>query len=606
MRVLVLCVAVCACQAAAQAPASAPNKGDPEVVTHQASVTFSSRVNLVSVPTVIRDKDGHAVGGLKQEDFQLSDKGKPQVITKFTVQTSIPSQVGVPAAVAPSAISVTEKANLPASRPELPDRYVAYFFDDIHMQPGDLLQARQAASHHLDTALDSKTSAGVFTTRGRTTQDFTNDVAKLHDALNRIHPWTSISDKSACLYVSYYVADYLIRQENSLTPSSINPASQLAAAMYAEAKACSLAQPPPKVGPTISNSSVNPPSSVDDPALDLLWQTASNALIYGQEETNSALTVLRDLIFKMSALPGSRTAVLVSPGFILSADDRTSENDIFEKAIRANVIINSLDIRGVYSPLRTRAFDSEYGGNFGGPKTPNSYLAITNAERDEVFREGDALAEFAYATGGTVYNDNAFEEGLKQLADRPEYIYVLGFSPDNLKNDGSYHGLKVKLKDGAKLDIEARRGYWAPSRAVDPAEAAKEELKETLFSRDEIADIPVDLHAEFFKPGAGKAQISVVARLDAKALRFRKADERNNDTLTVVTGLFDQNGNYISGIERVVEMRLRDRSLEVLENSGISVEQSFSVVPGRYIIRVVVKDSEGHTTAASNTGVEIP
>ena len=98
----------------------------------------------------------------------------------------------------------------------------------------------------------------------------------------------------------------------------------------------------------------------------------------------------------------------------------------------------------------------------------------------------------------------------------------------------------------------------------------------------------------------------MVARLDAKALKFKKTDDRNNDTLRVVTGLFDQSGNYISGIERVVEMRLRDKSLEVLEGSGISVEQSFSVPPGRYIVRVVVKDSEGHTTAARNTGIEVP
>ena len=205
--------------------------------------------------------------------------------------------------------------------------------------------------------------------------------------------------------------------------------------------------------------------------------------------------------------------------------------------------------------------------------TPDSAQVRLQADQDEAARSGDVLAELADGTGGTVHNDNGFEEGLKELAGRPEYVYILGFSPDNLKFDGSYHGLKVKLKeaakfDGVKFDIVARRGYWAPSHAVDPAEAAKEELKETLFSRDEIADIPLDLHAEFFKPSGAKAEISVVARLDAKALKFRKAEERNNDTLTVVTGLFDQNGNYISGIERVVEMRLRDQSLEVLESSG--------------------------------------
>jgi VWFA-related protein len=579
MRLLVLSFVACGWfQAWAQVPA----QGAPEVVSHEAPATFSSRVNLVSVPVVIRDHDGRAVGGLRQEDFQLFDKGKPQVITKFTIQTS--TAAPAPAASAASVAGNAAGPSAAAPKPELPDRYVAYFFDDIHMQPGDLLQARQAANHHLDQALDAGTRAGIFTTSGRITQGFTNDVTKLHDALNRIQPWTSINDKTECLQISYYLADYVINKEISLSPFGITPSSRLAAALYAEADGC-LHHP-------------------DDQSLSMryLWQIASLSLQYGIEETASGLTVLRDLITKMSALPGSRTIVLVSPGFIMGAEHRSGENAILDSAIRASVIVNSLDIRGVYTPLRTRSFDAE----FRGSNTPESGQVRLQADQDEAARSGDVLAELADGTGGTVHNDNAFEGGLKELAGRPEYVYVLGFSPDNLKNDGSYHGLKVKLKEPAKLDIEARRGYWAPSRAVNPAEAAKEELKETLFSRDEIADIPLDLHADFFKPSGAKSEISVVARLDVKGLKFRKADERNIDTLTVVTGLFDQNGNYISGIERVVEMRLRDQSLQVLEGSGISVEQSFSVPPGRYIVRVVVKDSEGHTTAARNTGIEVP
>ena len=558
--------------------AGAP-QGQPEVVSHEAPATFSSRVNLVSVPVVIRDREGRAVGGLRQEDFQLFDKGKPQVITKFTIQTSTSATT-----TAASAASVAVDGAGPsaaASKPELPDRYVAYFFDDIHMQPGDLLNARQAANKHLDHALDAGMRAGVFTTSGRTTQGFTNDIAKLHDAVNRIQPWVSAIDKQECLKISYYLADVLINQEHSLQPSRINPNSTLAAAVYGEASHCLSPLDPP------------PPPLV----ISYAWQTASRSLQFGMSETMSGLTVLTDLIDKMSALPGSRTFVMVSPGFVIAAEHRTSENDILDKAIRASVAINALDIKGVYTPLRTPALDTESRGES---------IAFTQAYNDEAARSSDILAELADGTGGTVHNDNGFEEGLKELAARPEYVYVLGFSPDNLKLDGTYHALKVKLKEAAKFDIEARRGYWAPSHAVDPAEASKEELKETLFSRDEISDIPLDLHAEFFKPSGAKAEISVVAHLDAKVLKFRKAEERNNDTLTVVTGLFDQNGNYISGIERVVELRLRDQSLQVLQGSGMSVEQSFSVSPGRYIVRVVVKDSEGHTTAARNTGIEVP
>jgi hypothetical protein len=67
---------------------------EPEIATHQAPATFTSRVNLVSVPVVVRDSKGRAVGNLRQEDFQLFDKGKLQVITKFTVNQSSAGATG--------------------------------------------------------------------------------------------------------------------------------------------------------------------------------------------------------------------------------------------------------------------------------------------------------------------------------------------------------------------------------------------------------------------------------------------------------------------------------------------------------------------------------
>jgi len=37
------------------------------------------------------------------------------------------------------------------------------------------------------------------------------------------------------------------------------------------------------------------------------------------------------------------------------------------------------------------------------------------------------------------------------------------------------------------------------------------------------------------------------------------------------------------------------------------VQENFHVAaPGRYVIRLVVRDAEGHTTTAKNGGVEIP
>ena len=57
------------------------------------------------------------------------------------------------------------------------------------------------------------------------------------------------------------------------------------------------------------------------------------------------------------------------------------------------------------------------------------------------------MMEMTDATGGTfIHNTNGFEQGLARLANAPEYSYFLAFSPQDLKLDGRFHSMKVKLK----------------------------------------------------------------------------------------------------------------------------------------------------------------
>src|ERR1039457_7004519 len=57
-----------------------------EVTTREAPVTFKSRVDLVTVPVVVRDSKRRAVGDLDKEDFQLLDGGKPQIVSRFSIE----------------------------------------------------------------------------------------------------------------------------------------------------------------------------------------------------------------------------------------------------------------------------------------------------------------------------------------------------------------------------------------------------------------------------------------------------------------------------------------------------------------------------------------
>jgi hypothetical protein len=119
-------------------------------------------------------------------------------------------------------------------------------------------------------------------------------------------------------------------------------------------------------------------------------------------------------------------------------------------------------------------------------------------------------------------------------------------------------------------------------------------------------DIPAELHTQFFKMSDAEAKLAVLVKVDVRRIRFRKADGRNRNDLTVVSGLFDRNGNYISGNEKIIEMRLRDDTLATRLNSGITVKSSFDVKPGSYVVRMVVRDAEGQTMSAANGAVEIP
>jgi VWFA-related protein len=83
---------------------------------------------------------------------------------------------------------------------------------------------------------------------------------------------------------------------------------------------------------------------------------------------------------------------------------------------------------------------------------------------DTMTLDGQVMSELADGTGGGTFlhNRNDLEGGVESLAQGPEYLYLLEFSPEKFKPDGSYHRLKVEVnQDG--LQVQARRGYFAPA-----------------------------------------------------------------------------------------------------------------------------------------------
>ena len=540
------------------------------MATHDSAATFKVRVNLVLVRVVVRDEHGKVVDSLHKQDFLLYDNRKPQTISTFAVET--PASHTVP--VTTISDSGEPAPATAANAVVIPQRFITLLFDDLHLAMDDAVNVRVAASRIFDAMMPSDRIA-ISTTSGQFAQDFTGD----HDLLKRSLDNITARDLGAkeinpCPDVTYYQAD-LIENKSDTQALAVAAEDALQCAYGGDPQYAAAAQA-------------------------LAQAAAARALSQGDNQSSFAYRHLEDAMRRISAMPGQRTIVFISPGFILSTL-YIEASGIIDRAARSNIMVDTLDARGLYAP--------DVGGDIANPprdsyRTAGPKLGYRVAAQSA---QQDILRDFAYGTGGTYFhNRNDLDVALREAIAAPPVSYVLGFSPQNLKLNGAFHSLKVTLASKNKFDIQARRGYYAPRTLKDPAETAKQEIQEAVFSQEELNDLPVNLQTQFFKKNDTDARLAVLAHVDVKSIPFRKDGGRNNNELTLATAIFDQNGNFVTGGEKILEMKLFDATLEKLARSGITIKSSFDVKPGTYLVRLVVRDAQGQEMAARNGAVVIP
>ena len=552
------------------APAAGPNE---EVSSRDTPTTFKVRVNLVLVRVVVRDQQGKIVSNLKKEDFQLYDNRKLQTISSFSVETP---ETRTASAVASSAAEGSSSSADAAGGKAvvLPLRFVSMVFDDVHLSMADAVFVRDSATRFFG-ALAASDRVSLNTTSGQLTQEFTDDHDKLTKALLGIVPHSVTNHNfHDCPDVSYYQADLIVNKSDQ---QALGVATE-------EALQCAF----------------NGDTRMMAAAQNLARVAADRMVVQGDNETQYAYRHLEDVVRRLANMPGQRVLVLVSPGFITTTL-QSEASEMVDRATRANIVINPIDARGLYAPdlmgdIADPSIDTIRTAGYKG-----SYRVAAQ------FAQEDVLAQLADGTGGKFFhNRNDVDEAMREAGAAPAFSYLLGFSPQNLKIDGRFHTLKVALTSKEKFGIQARHGYFAPKTLTDPAEATKLEMQEALFSQEEIRDLPVELQTQFFKKDEAQARLAVLTRFDVKGIHFRKVQGRNNDQLTIVTGIFDENGNFVTGLSKVVEMKLLDTTYSRLSRSGFTVKTSFDVKPGTYLVRLVVRDAEGAQMAARNGAVVIP
>ena len=554
---------------------------EKEIAVQEVQSEFKLQVqrNMVLVRVVVRDSKGNPVPNLRNEDFRLFDNGKPQEVDQFSVESTGGSTTVAPAATAKEAGEGGPSTG-EASR-VIPRNYQALYFGDTQMEAQDVAHARDAAERYLTKALTPQDRAGIFTSSGQGGQDFTDEREKLHEALFRLQPRPRISTgKATCPDIGEYQA-YLIAERN-------DPDASLIADL--ESIKCTFGDGPVDAS---DRAAANNVAIAEAKRIRNEWLTHAEAVQRGLEE----------VVRRTAVLPGQHNVIFISPGF-LSSDLESRLAAVTDRALPWGVVISALDPRGLYTIIP------------GGDATQESIFLNLRPDlmirKETIIREGLNLDEqvlygLAEDTGGRFFhNSNDLDEGFRQLATAPEIYYVLTFSPHSLKFDGRFHTLKVKLVNPGSLTLQSRRGYFAPKASEDAATRAKEEIQQAAYSQDHLKELPIDVHTQFYKLNASEARLAVLTHLAVGSVRFRQEKDLHVNSLTFLTVVFDRDGKCVVAKNKQVDLKLRDATIARLAQTGITVKTEVDLKPGTYLLRQIVRDSEGGQLSGLSRTVEIP
>ncbi|PYP88680.1 MAG: hypothetical protein DMF61_05725 [Blastocatellia bacterium AA13] len=582
--VTAVCV-LCILNAALAQKQQSRNAGDDQVIRIS--------TELVQLDVVVTDKSGKIKRGLERSDFEIYENGKKQATSFFefvdsgkTRHSSEPG--GKDADYAPITGQGPSASQI--------GRVFAFVVDDLTIDYDDLNLVRKMLNNFVDNEVKPNDLIAIVRTVGGKglLQQFSADKALLHRAISTLTP------------VTHQLAAF-----NNPAPPRLNP------------------QQTPGGGTASMTNTEEINGGMPD---------SDNPL----DDTNRAMRAFMSLgtagfvVDSMKQLPGRKSLVLISGGLpVLSANAGTESanltdflNSLTDRATRASVSINTMDIRGLKAfsgiagfadtPARSAmdvpvsgqrqssssTNDPRNGRGFG--RVPDEALFGDNNPFDEM--EGhNGLRILAAATGGiSVLSKNDFDDGLQKIAGASDGYYLLAYTPSDTKFNGDFRKVEVKVKaDGIR--VYSRRGYLAREEKPQAAPATKQDqLLAAIKSPLALREVEMDATLLYKRAPQNRGAVDIDLVIDSKKLRFESNEGKHKSDLDVAGFVFDQFGKLRGGFSETIAPVLNQDEFARIMKGGLSYSANTVLAPGVYQVRIAVRDNKTGSIGTLSRYLEIP
>jgi VWFA-related protein len=529
----VMAIAAAAFQASAQTSGQAPAAGAS--APGQPPV-FRVATRLVQVNVVVHDRRGEPVTDLKKEDFTITERGKPQPISFFTMESADRRSATATAPLPPHVFS-----NVFAERAGVPTSITVVLLDLLNTSWADQQYARKGLMKFLAQVQP---------------QDRIAIYALGAHSLTLLHDYTT--DASSLVA--------RLKRENGELPADLEA------------------------------STLNPDTQQELRDLDLGALADANqreADFFTAGRVMNTLSTLEAIAQHLSGVPGRKSLIWLSGGFPLTIgfdampaagstrDSRTFTAEM-DAAVRA---LNNSGI-AVY-PVDARGLMVMPGLDAATRRASNAPIAIRMAPiRDNI----DGMKELADRTGGrAAFNTNDLGAAVRRAIDDARVTYTIGYYPSDEAQDGKFREIKVKV-NRPDVDVRYRKGYFAlkPSDASD--KTRKAETRAAVWSPLESTAIALNARADFVQEPEPNS-LNILLQIDPATVDFRHEGDRWNAVLDIVYVQKDEHGGVrAGGIADTLTLAFTDANFAKLGQQGLMRQRRFPRQPGASTLRIVVRD----------------